>query len=68
MTGDRQVQPLDLAQEIGSHLLMRHSRAEIGAGFGDGGLEEPALGLEFGIDLGSGPVHAAEGIERGRWV
>ena len=50
MTGDRQVQPLDLAQEIGSNLLMRHSRAEIGPGFGYGG-------LEFKIDLGNGPVH-----------
>ncbi|MBS3025592.1 hypothetical protein [Acidiphilium multivorum] len=57
MTGDRQVQPLDLAQEIGAHLLMRHSRAEIGPGFSDGSFEEPPLGLEFKIDLGNGPVH-----------
>ena len=57
MTSERQVQPHDLSQEIGSNLLMRHSRAEIGPGFGDGSFEEPPLGLEFKIDLGNGPVH-----------
>ena len=57
MTSERQVQPHDLAQEIGSNLLMRHRRAEIGPGFGDGSFEEPPLGLEFKIDLGNGPVH-----------
>jgi hypothetical protein len=68
VNSDRQVQPLDLAQEIGAHLLMRHSRAEISPGFSDGSFEKPPLSLEFKIDLGNGTVHAGEGIERGRWV
>ena len=36
---------------------MRHSRAEIGPGLSDGGIEEPPLGIEFKIDLENGPVH-----------